>query len=341
MQQLLTLTLAYLISGSTQVMATSPPTYNSTTLVTLETSQFNPTMEGASVNYKGEIFATSYGSDKKLFRVGKVSPQQEEFFSHPDQTTFLNGMRFINKKTALTIDVVNHRVIKLNLDPNTGNVISDSVLCQDNGMLQPNDIAVTNNGVAYLSGMKFVENGVGKEGDVWVCKPNGQAQKLDTLGRTNGIEVGVGSDYLYVSESVDKNWAPSSQKIWKYKINDDYTVSNKQLFADFGQLDGTGNIDIDGMRFDVVGNLYVTRAGGKKVTVLDPQGKIKYYINLSFSAPTNLEFGGADGKTLYIVGRCGIDTPWGTGKGCVDTYKVENSGRAFHFLQNNGYYFKY
>jgi hypothetical protein len=44
---------------------------------------------------------------------------------------------------------------------------------------------------------------------------------------------------------------------------------------------------------------------------------------------------------LYIVGRCGIDTPWGSGKGCVDTYKVENSGRAFHFLQNNGYYFKY
>jgi gluconolactonase len=55
------------------------------------------------------------------------------------------------------------------------------------------------------------------------------------------------------------------------------------------------------MTLDCHGNLYVTEHGAKRVRVFSPQGKELATIRVDANV-TNVAFGGADGKTLYITG---------------------------------------
>src|SRR5207248_51006 len=57
----------------------------------------------------------------------------------------------------------------------------------------------------------------------------------------------------------------------------------------------------DGMRCDVDGNLYVTRHGKGTVVVLSPAGKVLREVGVLGSSPSNLCFGGPDGRTVYVT----------------------------------------
>jgi hypothetical protein len=48
-----------------------------------------------------------------------------------------------------------------------------------------------------------------------------------------------------------------------------------------------------------------------------------------------LAFGGADGKTLYVVGRCGA-AGWGIGNGCIETIVVSHPGREWSIQKIGG-----
>jgi gluconolactonase len=56
----------------------------------------------------------------------------------------------------------------------------------------------------------------------------------------------------------------------------------------------------DGMKVDALGNLYSTGPGG--VWIMSPEGKHIGTILLPETG-TNLNFGDADGKTLYVTDR--------------------------------------
>merc|ERR1712232_446121 len=96
------------------------------------------------------------------------------------------------------------------------------------------------------------------------------------------------------------------------------------------------DVDSDGMRTDVDGNLYVTRNGNQKVMVISPAGELLSELPLeSIVYATNLAFGGPDGKVLYVVGRCG-SSGWGSGNGCVEAVATDQrkSGREWTWLHN-------
>ncbi len=80
------------------------------------------------------------------------------------------------------------------------------------------------------------------------------------------------------------------------------------------------------MRFDVEGNLYVTRYGKGTVAVLDPQGRVADEIPLHGTRPSNLCFGGEDGRTLYITE---VDN------GTVETLRVPHPGREWALWQRS------
>ena len=125
--------------------------------------------------------------------------------------------------------------------------------------------------------------------------------------------------------------------MWRYPISADGGIRalERALVADFSTLDGTGHVDVDGMRLDTAGRLYVTRNGGGEVVVMDPMGtnKALQRIKVPFSAPANLEFGGPQGKTLFVVGRCGVGTPYGQGSGCIEAIDASAPGLAWSNLQ--------
>lgn len=131
--------------------------------------------------------------------------------------------------------------------------------------------------------------------------------------------------------------SPPCPPAGRYPIKADGTLdaAGRGLAYDFGAAEGKGNIDIDGMRLDTAGALHVTRHNGGEVVVIDPMATNKALrrIPLPFSSPANLEFGGPDGKTLFVVGRCGVGTPWGTGNGCVEALRVGAPGLYWQGLQ--------
>ena len=63
-------------------------------------------------------------------------------------------------------------------------------------------------------------------------------------------------------------------------------------FSEFG---------MDGMRCDVKGNLYIARFGKGAVVKVSPEGKVLQEIVLKGKRPTNVAFGGKDGRTVYVT----------------------------------------
>ena len=57
---------------------------------------------------------------------------------------------------------------------------------------------------------------------------------------------------------------------------------------------------LDGMAQDCMGNVFATVHTDQKLSILSPQGQILQEIALPANA-TNVTFGGADGKTIYIT----------------------------------------
>ena len=75
----------------------------------------------------------------------------------------------------------------------------------------------------------------------------------------------------------------------------DGSITDKRLliqFPDYG---------LDGMRCDVDGNLYAARWGKGTVAKISPQGKLLREIDVLGAKPTNVCFGGTDGRTCYVT----------------------------------------
>ncbi len=146
-------------------------------------------------------------------------------------------------------------------------------------------IAISADGTLWASDPNWGKS----TGQLWRIDTNGKVTKVaDNMGTTNGIEVSPDGHTLYVNETVQRN-------VWAFTIKKDKSLSNKRLliaFPDFG---------FDGMRSDVEGNLYITRHGKGTVVVVSPHGKVLKEVDVLGKFPTNICFGGPDGRTAYVT----------------------------------------
>lgn len=268
----LLLLITGVIAGQTQ----AEELYVATPLT--QPGQFTGGIEGPACDRNGTIFAVNFGQQQTI---GRVSPtgQAELFVTLPGKSTG-NGIVFTPDGTMFVADYVGHNILKI--DPATKAI---TVFAHDDGMNQPNDVAIAPNGTIYASDPAW---GAGT-GQIWKASTDGKLVKVASdLGTTNGIEVSPDGKTLYVNESIQRH-------VWAFPIAADGSLGEKRLlktFPDFG---------FDGMRCDVDGNLYITRHGKGTVVVLTPKGEIVREINVLGSKPTNLCFGGPDGKTVYVT----------------------------------------
>jgi len=239
--------------------------------------QFTQGIEGPACDADGNIFAVNFGQQSTI---GRVTPQGEgEVFVTLLNGSVGNGIRFDRKGMMYVADYVNHNVLRI--DPKTRKI---EVLAHHGEMNQPNDLAIGPDDVLYASDPNWSK----QTGQLWRIDMDGGVTLLDDQrGTTNGIEVSPDGKTLYVNESVQRN-------IWAFAISAN-GLRDKQLvkqFADHG---------FDGMRCDVDGNLYVTRYGKGTVVKLSPSGEILREIDVLGSRPTNICFGGPDGRTAYVT----------------------------------------
>jgi len=106
----------------------------------------------------------------------------------------------------------------------------------------------------------------------------------------NGIEWDYDRKVLYVNEY-------QAGTVAAYDVAADYTLSARKDFASVPSADG--------ICLDSLGNVYIV-AGGQSVQVYSPSMKKLGEIPIPNQSLTNLDFGGADFKTLFMVTNKGL-----------------------------------
>ena len=241
-------------------------------------NSFTTGIEGPACDARGNIFAVNFDRQQTI---GRVTPEGkgELFVELPGQSVG-NGIVIGRDGTLFVADYVGHNILRI--DPRSRVV---SVFAHDDRMNQPNDLALAPSGDIYASDPNWKES----TGQVWRADRTGKLGLVATnLGTSNGIEVSPDGRVLYVNESVQRN-------VWAFTIASDGSLTDKRLLKKF---DDHG---FDGMRCDVDGNLYITRHGQGTVVKLSPKGEVLKEVDVLGSKPSNLCFGGPDGRTVYVT----------------------------------------
>lgn len=266
-----------------------------------EKKSFTPGIEGPCCDAAGNLFVVNLKKDGDIARIAPGG-KPEVFVNLPGKSVG-NGIVFNRKGEMFVADYVGHNILKI--DPKTKEI---SVFAHDDGMNQPNDVAQGPDGTLYASDPNWAKS----TGQLWRIGTDGKITRIAAdMGTTNGIEVSPDGKTLYVNESAQRN-------IWSFPIQADGTLGEKKLIKKF---DDHG---FDGMRCDVDGNLYITRYGKGTVIKMTPTGEILKEIDVLGKQPSNICFGGPDGRTAYVteVEHCRMVT-----------FRVDQPGLAWKRLQ--------
>lgn len=240
---------------------------------------FTTGIEGPACDREGRIYAVNFARQKTIGRVSPVDGRGEVFVELPGDSVG-NGIRFDRAGVMWVADYVGHQVLRI--DPATRAV---TVAAHQPAMNQPNDLAIAEDGTLYASDPDWK----GGTGQLWRIDPGGRTERLaEGMGTTNGIELSPDGTTLYVNESVQRN-------VWAFRVTPERRLSGKRLLRQFPDH------GFDGMRCDVDGNLYLTRHGKGTVVKLSPAGEVLREIDVLGSKPSNLCFGGPDGRTVYVT----------------------------------------
>jgi gluconolactonase len=239
---------------------------------------FTGEIEGPAVDRDGNIYAVSFARKPTI---GRITPGgQGEVFVEMPQGSLGNGIRFDRHGLAFIADYTGHNILRL--DPRTRRIEIFARIPTTN---QPNDVAISRDGTLWASDPDWKQG----TGQVWRIDTNRRVTRVASgMGTTNGIDVSPDGRTLYVNESVQR-------KVWAFTIGRDRSLSGKRLLIEFPDY------GLDGMRCDVDGNLYITRHGKGVVAVVSPQGRLIREIDVLGAHPTNLCFGGPDGRTCYVT----------------------------------------
>jgi sugar lactone lactonase YvrE len=278
-----------------------------------ESRQVTPTgeytfgIEGPAADLNGNLFVVNIGKAGTIGKLPFGSSHSEKFADLPEGSVG-NAIRFDNAETMFIADYKKHNIFEIkkgSLDP--------EIYFHSDLMNQPNDITVARDGTLYASDPNFK----GRSGQVWriVKGVDGQVQGKvmkapRAMGTTNGIDLSPDGKTLYVDES-------NTGQVWSYNIRGD-ELTSATLLNTFG-VEG-----VDGLRTDLDGKLLIARILKGAIAVMTPDGTVRREIALQGKEPTNLAFGGKDGRTVFVTQREG---------GYIEAFRTDKEGRE-HCLQS-------
>jgi gluconolactonase len=168
----------------------------------------------------------------------------------------------------------------------------------------PNDIAIAADDAVYLTDNDFGLRDGGKNPDkqlqngIYRIKDGNTTLMLsgtDLGGVPNGIALSPDGKWMYLSTA--------NRQMRRYAVNSDGALG---AFTVFTEGVGIG----DGQKTDTAGNVYSTSGAGPGIVrITSPEGKLLGTINLPIYGgepkrqicATNVAFGEADGKTLFMA----------------------------------------
>jgi len=173
---------------------------------------------------------------------------------------------------------------------------------------RPNDLIVDRKGGVWFTdpgagpaqrAPGVAESAVKAVPAVYHLSEKGDLRQLTTdIARPNGIALSPDEKTLYVANTY-------GEYVIAYPVGADGVVGKPRDFAKLAGFAPAANnapasSGADGLAVDEAGRLYVASSAG--VEVFNARGKALGVIKLP-KAPQNLAFGGADRRTLYVVGR--------------------------------------
>jgi len=260
-------------------------------------------IEGPAVDEKGNLYVVNFGKPGTIGKLANGASQSELFAVLPEGSIG-NAVRFDREGRMFVADYKRHNIFLVS--PDGKNV---ETYFHSDDFNQPNDLTIATDGTIYASDPHWKR----RDGQIWRIAKSADGsvvgEKMTAerkMSTTNGIDLSPDGKTLYVGES-------DTREIWSYRI-DGTRLLSPRLVKRFGDF------DIDGLRTDTAGNLYVARILKGTIAVLSPAGKLKREIGLNAREPTNLAFGGSDGKTVFVTQRQG---------GFIESFRADRPGREY------------
>ncbi len=235
--------------------------------------------EGPAVNAKGEVFFTD-SPNNKIYKAG-LDGKVSQFIADSKRGS---GQAFGPDGRLYVVTNGEEKVIAYDA-AGKATVIAEGF----NG----NDIVVAGNGNVYVTNPPAGSSN--EPSKVWLIKPNGEKQVVDTgLRYSNGVTLSPDQTLLYVDD-YRSHW------VYSYLIQPDGTLAYKQRYYWLHVPDVPDDSQADGMRVDRDGRLYVASRLG--VQVCDQAGRVNAIIPTPNGRISNLSFGGENFDWLYAT--CG------------------------------------
>lgn len=253
--------------------------------------EYSRGIEGPATDAAGDLFVVNLGRSGTIGRV-KAGAARSELFATLPAGSIGNGIRFDKQGRMYIADFKKHNVLVIEPGQTQAKVYFHS-----DRFNQPNDLAIASDGTLYASDPRFPN-----AGRIWRILRNadgtGRGEILASeraMSATNGIDLSPDETTLYVSE-------PTTRQVWAYRLDGAKLVAPR-LIKTFDAF------ELDGLRTDRTGRIFVARPLAGKVAILasdkPPETALLREVTLRGKEPTNLTFGGADGRTVYVTQRDG------------------------------------
>jgi gluconolactonase len=239
--------------------------------------------EGPAADRAGNVYFTDQPNDRIL----KWSVTDGSVTTWMENTGRSNGLYFDNEGNLLACADLENQLWQIAPDKSVKVLVRDYQGKKLNG---PNDLWVDKKGGVYFTDPFYkrdywnrTEKEIEQE-EVYYLSPDRKTLTVVATGfvRPNGIVGTKNGKFLYVVDINDR-------KTFRYRINKDGALYDRQLFAEMGS---------DGMTIDHKGNLYLT---GKGVTVFNKKGEKIGHFEVPENWTANICFGGKDQKKLFIT----------------------------------------
>jgi gluconolactonase len=222
-----------------------------------------------------------------------------ELFREPSGKS--NGLTLDKQGRLIACEHANRRVSRTEKD---GTVVTIADKYNGKKLNSPNDVVVKSDGSIYFTdppyGLSAEFGNLGEQElpfqGVYRLSADGKTLILliDDFDKPNGLAFSPDESLLYIDDT-------DGVHIRVFDVKPDGTISNGRIFADLKGNNDEGNVD--GMKIDSEGNVYVTGPGG--ISIFDPSGKKLGKIDMP-EVSANLAWGEKDWKTLFITASTSI-----------------------------------
>lgn len=270
-------------------------------------------IEGPAVDRDGILYVVSLKEngppDKGTRSIGMVEPgtAKSKLFAKLPVGSLGSGTRFDRDGRMYVADHKGHNVFVFERGQTKPGVYFHS-----EAFNQPNDLAIAADGTLYASDPRIKK---GQASKIWRIsrRPDGtgrgevMANDHEPMGHVNGIDLSPDGATLYVSES-------DTKRIVAYQLQGS-KLAERHVVSKF---DSPSGIDLDGLRTDSAGKIFVAWNGNGKVLAVAPDGSSVEEIRTQGKNPSNLTFGGPDAMTVYVTQVDG---------GFIESFRHDKPGR--------------